>query len=133
MTGRTLSANFPTLSAVQATCTNCGAFYDAYLTKFSAAGSALTYSTFLGAGGDDWGMAVALDSSANAYLSGYTQSAAFPLKGALQASIGGVQDSFVAKIGVAPVPLALSPASATLAPKASQTFTASGGSGSGYT
>jgi hypothetical protein len=51
---------------------------DAFVTKFTADGSGLVYSTYLGGSYDDAGQAMAVDSSGNAYVTGYTRSADFP-------------------------------------------------------
>jgi len=125
VTGYTGSTNFPTASAYQAA---FGGNSDAFMTKLSAAGSALIYSTYLGGGGNDYGIGIAVDASGSAYVTGSTASTNFPTASAYQSTYGGGGDAFVAKLAN---PLTLSPTSATVAPKGSQTFTASGGSG-GY-
>ena len=43
---------------------------NAFVTKVNAAGSALTYSTYLGGTGSDWGRGIAVDQSGNAYVTG---------------------------------------------------------------
>jgi uncharacterized protein (TIGR03437 family) len=63
----------------------------------------LNYSTFLGgkgnAAGRDQGLAIAVDSSGSAYVTGGTQSPDFPVKGAVQpAAGGGLQSVFVTKL-----------------------------------
>jgi hypothetical protein len=75
VTGFTLSADFPTANPLQGTYHGAG---DAFIAKINAAGSALTYSTFLGGSLDDTGLAVAVDVGANAYVAGYTGSSNFP-------------------------------------------------------
>jgi hypothetical protein len=93
--GETTSTDFPVLSAVQST---PGGGSDAFVTRLSAAGAGLVFSTYLGGSGDDRATGVALDSSANAYITGGTGSTGFPLSGALQNSLHGVQDAFVTKL-----------------------------------
>jgi len=99
VTGDTNSANFPITAALQ------GAFGggndDAFVAKVNAAGSALTYSTYLGSSGSDRGDGITVDSSGNAYVTGRTDSAAFPLSAALQGTIVGGTDGFVAKLNAA--------------------------------
>jgi uncharacterized protein (TIGR03437 family) len=63
-----------------------GGGQDCFAAKFDDTGRRLTYSTFLGGSGTDACLALAVDSTGNAYLSGMTASPNFPL---LQASLGG--------------------------------------------
>ena len=56
VTGKTLSANFPTKNALQATLNGSA---NAFVTKISAAGGALVYSTYLGGSQVDGGNAIA--------------------------------------------------------------------------
>lgn len=71
--GSTNSADFPiTSSAFQSTLAS-GAT-NAFLAKFSADGSSLAYSTYLGGAADDEAMSVAVDSAQNAYLTGFATS-----------------------------------------------------------
>ena len=72
------------------------------MTKINVAGSALTYSTYLGGSGGDRGNAIAVDGSGNAYVTGETGSTNFPKVGAIQsANGGGLYDVFVTKINAA--------------------------------
>jgi hypothetical protein len=107
VTGATNSANFPTLNAFQpnyagglcAVAPNTFPCYDAFVAKLNPAGSALIYSTYLGGTGSDYGYAIALDGSSNAYVTGYTTSTNFPTTaGAFQQTFGGSYDAFVAKL-----------------------------------
>ena len=100
VTGYTLSTNFPiTANPVQAS--NHG-FYDAFVSKINAAGSALVYSTYLGGSDDDRGAGIAVDGAGNAYVTGSTISVDFPTADPLQATLSGVfgvlRDAFVTKI-----------------------------------
>jgi hypothetical protein len=107
VTGATNSANFPTVNAFQpnyagglcAVAPNTFPCYDAFVAKLNPAGSALIYSTYLGGTGSDYGYAIALDGSSNAYVTGYTTSTNFPTTaGAFQQIFGGSYDAFVAKL-----------------------------------
>jgi hypothetical protein len=65
----------------------------------------LTYSTYFGGiiADQPWGMA--LDSSGNSYIAGYTASDNFPTINALQPAYGGQGDAFVVKFNSAGVPV----------------------------
>ena len=52
---------------------------DAFVTKLNAAGSALVFSTYLGGSYLDYVKGIAVDSSDNVYVGGYTQSPDFPV------------------------------------------------------
>lgn len=106
LTGDTLSTDFPTLNAYQA---NSNGWYDAFLSKFNAAGSALLYSTYLGGGvvnsgySEDGGQGIAVGASGQAYITGYTESLDFPTTAnGFQRSLGSDDyDVFVAKFNTA--------------------------------
>lgn len=93
VTGQTTSTNFPTVSGGVAT-TNRGVF-DAFVTKISADGSSLVYSTFVGGTGEDSGNAIAVDGSGNAFVAGGTGSSDFPHNGGYQTALKGGLDAFV--------------------------------------
>ena len=58
----------------------------------------LSYSTYLGGGGDDIGFGIAVDSAGNAYVTGNTAAVDFPTANPVQGVTGGSLDSFVTKI-----------------------------------
>jgi Bacterial Ig-like domain (group 3)/Beta-propeller repeat len=100
VTGDTESADFPTMNPLQPA--KSGG-YDAFVARLNPAGSALVYSTYLGGSGGDSGSGIAVDSAGNAYVTGYTESADFPVtSGAFQTVCGDVgcayADAFVTKI-----------------------------------
>jgi hypothetical protein len=95
--GTTVSTNFPTASAVQAS--NAGG-EDAFVAKLSPNGSALVYSTYLGGSNNDRGADIALDFNGNAVVVGTTASANFPTKNGVQPAYGGGDsDAFVTRLG----------------------------------
>ena len=98
VTGYTASTNFPIKNPLQSS--NAGS-NDAFIAKINSAGSALTYSTYLGGSSNDYGEGIAVDSSGNAYITGYTDSTSFPTKNPIQASKAGLWDAFVSKINSA--------------------------------
>jgi hypothetical protein len=102
ITGQTTSTNFPTVPGSYHT-TNAGAL-DVFVTKISADGSTLLYSTYIGGSGNDGGNAIAVDASGDAFVAGVTGSATdFPTTtGALQTSFGGGDlDAFVFELNSA--------------------------------
>ncbi len=98
VTGQTNSTDFPVQSALYSV--NGGGGSDAFVSKINSAGTALTWSTYLGGGGNDVGWGIALDSSSNVYVAGETTTG-FPLANAYQATPGGGIDAFVSKIAAA--------------------------------
>ena len=67
VTGFTHSSDFPTKNPFQ---TKMGAMRDAFITKLSPSGNALSYSTYLGGSNMDEGLGIAVDGSGNAYVTG---------------------------------------------------------------
>ncbi|MEK7183945.1 MAG: SBBP repeat-containing protein, partial [Patescibacteria group bacterium] len=96
VTGETNSSDFPTSNAYQST---IGGSNDAFITKVSPSGSALTYSTYLGGTSNDQGAGIALHASGDAYVAGYTDSTDFPTNSPFQGSnAGGANDAFITQI-----------------------------------
>jgi Beta-propeller repeat len=97
LTGGTVSAGFPaTAGAFDMT---FNGVVDAFVTKVSASGATLGYSTYLGGGGYDFGFGIAIDGAGRAYLTGRTGSADFPTTaGAFDTTLGGDYDAFVTKL-----------------------------------
>ncbi|WP_432661809.1 SBBP repeat-containing protein [Wukongibacter baidiensis] len=61
----------------------------------------LIYSTYLGGIGSDNGIAIAVDNTGSAYVTGLTSSLDFPLMNPIQPVFGGVSDAFVTKVNPA--------------------------------
>ena len=99
--GETQSPDFPTTAgAFDRTLTGNGA--DMFVTKLNPAGSALTYSTFLGGTAVDNGSNIAVDSGGNAYAVGFSSSTDFPTTaGAFDRTPNGAFDSTLTKLNPA--------------------------------
>jgi hypothetical protein len=97
VTGETGSADFPVTPGAFRTTRN--GEYDAYVTKFNPAGSALVYSTFIGGSLVDFGVRIVVDAANNAYVLGNTRSPDFPTTpGAFDTSQNGAFDIFMLKL-----------------------------------
>jgi uncharacterized repeat protein (TIGR02543 family) len=92
-----VSDDFPVITGSYDTVTGGGK--DAMLSKISANLQVLLASTYLGGASDDLGYALALDSSGNVYVTGYTSSSAFPVTDETYDDSLSVTDVFVAKFG----------------------------------
>ncbi|MBI3872081.1 MAG: SBBP repeat-containing protein [candidate division Zixibacteria bacterium] len=99
VTGETRSYDFPTQNPYDAT--HNGGVYDAFVTKLSAAGNALVYSTFLGGSADDRGFGIAVDTAGSAYVTGFTYSSDFPTQNPYDGSFNGASDAFVTQLSAA--------------------------------
>jgi hypothetical protein len=93
VTGLTGSLDFPTLNPYQTDQVTT----DVFVTKLSNYGNSLLYSTYLGGEGYDWGDAIAIDDSGNAYVTGMTTSSNFPTMNPFQTDQVG-DDVFVTKL-----------------------------------
>jgi hypothetical protein len=127
VTGFTRSDDFPTLHPLQSAFGGgtCGpnACPDAFVAELDVTGSGLVYSTYLGGDETDFGQAIAVDATGNAYVTGNATSHNFPvIAGAIQAARGGgvpTGDAFVAKITPDDVPaVALFPQTLTFSDRA---------------
>jgi len=92
--GVTLSNDFPLVAPYQST------FWgdDGFISKLSADGSSLLYSTYLGGGLDDTISDITLDSSGAIYVCGFTDSSNFPLLNPFDDDLGIFTDGFVTKL-----------------------------------
>ncbi|MEK7752986.1 MAG: SBBP repeat-containing protein, partial [Acidobacteriota bacterium] len=101
MTGST-EATFPV--TVRPDPTHNGGYWDAFVAKVNAAGTALVYAGYIGGSSDDYGYGMAVDAAGNAYVTGFTGSseATFPVMvGPDLTYNGGSYDVFAAKVNAA--------------------------------
>jgi hypothetical protein len=97
VTGSTTSTDFPTTAGVVAT-KNAGG-QDVFVTELDPNGAKALYSTYVGGAKDDAGEAIAIDSSGNAYVTGFTKSTDFnTTAGVVQTKQNGTQNAFVFKL-----------------------------------
>jgi uncharacterized repeat protein (TIGR01451 family) len=104
ITGSTLSPDFPLEDASQSSLASETA-RDVFVSKFNADGTNLLYSTYFGGERGDEGSDIAVTSDGHAYVVGVTLSSDFPHLDALQDSLHGISDAFVASFDPAGVPL----------------------------
>jgi hypothetical protein len=96
--GLTGSTDFPTTAGAFQTAFR-GDRFDAFVTKLTSTGTGLAYSTYLGGSSDDYGYGIALGSSGNVYVTGFTYSADFrTTAGAFRTTNGGGADAFVTNL-----------------------------------
>src|SRR5579872_1046110 len=91
VTGSTESGDFPVVNPYQSSLPGA---YSGFLSKISADGSSLLYSTYLGGNAYDQPSATAVNSAGEAYVAGFTSSQNFPISNAYQPAVspnqGGV-------------------------------------------
>jgi len=95
--GWTESADFPVVGPRQ----GFGGSVDAFVFKLTASGTAVAYATYVGGNRDDRAFGIAVDTSGNALLTGWTSSTNFPVTTAAQGAMAGVRDAFVLKLNPA--------------------------------
>ncbi|MCL4298836.1 MAG: hypothetical protein KJ077_24070 [Anaerolineae bacterium] len=112
VTGTTSDSSFPTTAGAYDT-TYSGTF-NVFVTKFNASGSALVYSTFLGATDNSWSKqysrGIAINNAGEAYVVGRTETtSSFPTTaGAYDTTYNGSSDGFVTKLNASGSGLAYS-------------------------
>jgi hypothetical protein len=119
VTGGTNSSNFPILNEYQSMSLN----YDTFVTKLDMRKigfAGLIYSTYLGGSAIETSRGIAVDNKGNAYITGQTSSADYPIKNQYQTDPEIQRDAFVTKL-VFPIPAAVmtKPVSAITATTAS--------------
>ena len=95
LTGWTQATDFQIAGPIQA---SNGGGVDAFVAKLNAAGTGLLYATYIGGHSDDRGYGIAVDGSGQAYVTGSTASANFPLASPISSTLKGGKDAFVLKI-----------------------------------
>ncbi len=94
LAGSTASTDFPTVDSYQVA--SAGG-EDVFLAAFSAAGSSIRFSTYLGGSGADRAYGLALADDGSAYLCGVTSSADFPTLNPYQGALTGGKDVFISR------------------------------------
>jgi hypothetical protein len=103
LTGSTSSWDFPIENAYDPTpppeISGTSGRHQCFVTKISGDGQDIIYSTYYGGHtGFEFGLAITIDGSGNAYVAGWTQSYDLPVQNGLQGSYAGYQDSFVIRL-----------------------------------
>jgi len=93
--GSTMSTDFSTVGAIEGDQDSSG--FDAFISKLTPAGNALTYSTYLGGDSNDFGHGIAVDTSGAAYVTGVTDSTDFNTVGAIEDD-PPLADAFISRI-----------------------------------
>ena len=96
VTGSTASSDFPLVNPYQGTYPGS---FNAFLTKISAQGSSLLYSTYLGGNGSDQPAGVAIDSLGHVSVAGNTTSTNFPVANAYQSTANPNQGTLYGNYG----------------------------------
>jgi hypothetical protein len=94
LTGYTDSTDFPlaTLGSLPTGATHV------FVAKLDSTGSNLVYADYIGGNGEDYGYALALDSSKDVYVTGSTSSSDFPVVNPYQGTYPGSFNAFLTKI-----------------------------------
>jgi len=100
LTGSTQSTDFPLQNPFQSTYS--GNHGDVFVSKISADGQTLVYSTYVGGSVGDGGRGIAVDAAGHAYVTGVTGGSAsfnnFPVVNAIQPTYGGTDDGILFKL-----------------------------------
>ena len=88
------NAGFPTANAFDST---WNGNRDCFVTKLTADGQSLVYSTYLGGINNEYSASINVENG-YAYITGWTESSDFPTASAYNSTFGGNEDCFVTKI-----------------------------------
>ena len=105
VTGFTYSTDFPLVDPLVGILSDVDG--NAFIAKLKSTGIGFAYSTYLGGRrsnnsfGDDFGIAIAVDSAGNAFVTGHTSSDQFPTTpAAFQPTTHGAPEAFVSKLSL---------------------------------
>ncbi|MGA2115143.1 MAG: SBBP repeat-containing protein, partial [Bryobacteraceae bacterium] len=98
--GFTYSHYYPVQEALQSA---LGGAQDAFVTVIAAGGGSLVWSTYFGGLEDDQANGIAVDSSASAYIAGWTLSSNFPVSGGAFQTTYAVESGFLVKLSTTTV------------------------------
>src|SRR6185295_9715124 len=98
LAGSTNSVDFPVVAPIQG---QLAGGFDVFVSKLSAAGNSLVYSTYLGGTNDEEARGLVVDTNGIAYVAGSTRSVAFPAQRLV--GTGGLLDVFVTQITDVPI------------------------------
>jgi len=96
VTGSTASSDFPTVNAYNP---NYPGSFNGFVSRISANGSSLLYSTYLGGNGSDNPSTIAVDGASDFFVAGNTSSSNFPTMNAYQSTISSNQGGFYGNYG----------------------------------
>jgi hypothetical protein len=96
VTGSTASSDFPLVNPYQSSYPGS---FNAFLSKVSADGSSLLYSTYLGGNGSDLPAGIVIDSFGSVLVGGNTTSTNFPMANAYQATVSPNQGGLFGNYG----------------------------------
>ena len=97
VTGTTYSSNYPTTTGAYDRTYNGGST-DIFVSKLNSGLTTLLASSFLGGSADDYGRGIALDSSGNIYITGWSNSSNFPVTAGAYDTSNSSDDVFVLKL-----------------------------------
>lgn len=99
LAGNTYSLDFPVANAFQPTKADDEELgIDGFVASISPSGAELVYASYLGGSEDDYVNAIAADGAGNLYVGGGTGSMDFAVANALDSTLGGSGDGFLAKV-----------------------------------
>lgn len=98
LAGYTNSTNFPTVAPLQA---SLAGTYNLVIAQLDSNGTPI-FSTYFGGTGQDYPHDIVVDATGTAYVTGYTTTADFPTRNALQPDSGGGIDAFILRIDLRP-------------------------------